>query len=58
MDRVLAAKINTMLPLLDEKQKRIFLALEANAFGYGGVKLMHEISGVSQTTIIQGKKGT
>jgi len=56
MDSILAMKINTMLPLLDEKQKRIFLALEANAIGRGGVKLIHEISGVSQTTIIRGKK--
>ena len=56
MDSVLATKINIMLPLLDEKQKRIFLALEANALGRGGLKLIHEISGVSQTTIIRGKK--
>jgi len=56
MDSGLATKINTMLPLLDERQKRIFLALEANALGRGGVKLVHEISGVSQTTIIRGKK--
>jgi transposase len=56
MDSGLAVKINTMLPLLDEKQKRIFLALEANALGRGGLKLVHEISGVSQTTIIRGKK--
>ena len=56
MNSGLATKINTMLPLLDEKQKRIFLALEANALGHGGVKLIHEISGVSQTTIIRGKK--
>lgn len=56
MDSGLATKINTMLPLLDERQKRIFLALEANALGHGGVKLIHEISGVSQTTIIRGKK--
>jgi transposase len=55
MDSGLVTKINTMLPLLNEKQKRIFLALEANAIGRGGVKLMHEISGVSQTTIIRGK---
>jgi len=48
MDSGLATKINTMLPLLDEKQKRVFLALEANAIGRGGVKLLHEISGVSQ----------
>jgi transposase len=56
MDSGLATKIKTMVPLLDEKQKRIFLALEANALGRGGVKLMHEISGASQTTIIRGKK--
>ena len=56
MDSVLATKINTMLPILDERQKRIFLALEANALGRGGVKLIHEISGISQTTIIRGKK--
>jgi transposase len=45
-----------MLPFLDEKQKRLFLALEANALGHGGVKLIHEITGVSQATIIRGKK--
>ena len=56
MDSMLATKINTMLPLLDERQARLFLALEANALGRGGVKLVHEISGVSQTTIIRGKK--
>jgi len=53
---VLDRKINTMLPHLDEKQKRIFLALEAESIGRGGVKLIHEITGVSQTTIIKGKK--
>jgi transposase len=56
MDSVLSTRIKTMLPHLDEKQKRLFLALEANALGHGGVKLVHEITGVSQTTIIRGKK--
>jgi hypothetical protein len=49
-------RVTRMLPLLDEKQKRIFLALEAESIGYGGVKLIHDITGVSQTTIIKGKK--
>ena len=49
-------RINTMLPHLNEKQKRMFLALEAESIGHGGVKLIHEISGVSPTTIIRGKK--
>jgi transposase len=45
-----------MLPLLDEKQKRIYLATEAKGLGYGGIKAVHEITGVSMTTIIKGKK--
>jgi transposase len=52
----LEKRITTMLPYLDEKQKRMFLALEAESIGHGGVKLIHEISGVSPTTIIKGKK--
>jgi len=56
MDSMLSKKIKTMLPLLDERQARLFLALEATALGRGGVKLVHEISGVSQTTIIRGKR--
>ena len=34
----------------------MFLALEAERLGHGGVKLIHEITGVSATTIIKGKK--
>ena len=45
-----------MLPLLDEKQKRIYLATEAEGLGYGGLKVIHEITGVSKTTILRGKK--
>ena len=52
----LAEKINSVLPMLDEKQRRIYLASEAIALGRGGVKAIHEISGASQTTIIRGKK--
>jgi len=52
----LEKKITTMLPYLDEKQRRLFLALEAESIGHGGVKLIHEITGVSPTTIIKGKK--
>jgi hypothetical protein len=29
--------INTMLPLLDEKQRRLFLASLAKEYGHGGV---------------------
>ena len=39
---------------LDEKQRRIFLGLQAKAIGYGGIKLMSQISGVSVPTIRRG----
>ena len=55
-DKEYAEHIMRMLPVLNEKQRRIFLASEAIAFGHGGVKLINEISGVSRTTIIAGKK--
>ena len=49
-------RINKILPYLNEKQRRLFLGNEAKSYGYGGVKKVHEITKVSKTTIIQGKK--
>lgn len=49
-------KIVTVLPHLNERQKRIFLAAEAESFGYGGVSKVSRASGFSRPTIIQGKK--
>ena len=45
-----------MLPLLDEKQKRLYLAAEVESMGHGGLKAVHELTGVSKTTIIRGQK--
>ena len=45
-----------MLPVLNERQRRIFLATEAKAIGYGGISRISEISGVSRITITQGIK--
>jgi len=52
----LKTRIETMLPVLDERQRRIFLATEAKAFGYGGISRISEISGFSRITITQGIK--
>lgn len=49
-------RIKRMLPLLDEKQRRIFLASEAMSYGYGGISKVSEISGVSIPTIRRGIK--
>lgn len=56
MDSIAENRILTMLLLLDEKQKRIYLATEARSLGRGGLKAVHELTGVSKTTILRGKK--
>ena len=47
-------RISTMLPILDEYQRRIFLASEAQMLGYGGISCICRISGVSRVTITHG----
>ena len=49
-------RLKTMMPLLDEKQRRIFLASEALSYGYGGISKVSGISGVSIPTIRRGIK--
>jgi len=52
-DRQLILKI---LESLNEAQSRWYVAKEAITYGRGGVKAMHELTGMSRTTIIKGKK--
>lgn len=52
----LKKKIKTLLPHLNEYQKRIFLAGEAEALGRGGNTIISKLSEVSRPTIIQGRK--
>ena len=44
-------RIKRFLPILDERQRRLFLANEAISYGYGGISLVSRISGMSRTTI-------
>ena len=44
-------RIIRMLPKLNERQKRLFLANEAISYGRGGISLVSRISGMSRTTI-------
>ena len=44
-------RIRRMMPLLDERQKRLYLANEAISYGRGGISLVSRISGMSRTTI-------
>ena len=56
MDKKTENKIKKILPLLNEKQKRIYLASEAEAIGYGGINEVSRISGVSRRAISRGMK--
>jgi len=49
-------KIEKVLPFLNEKQQRVYLASEAEYIGFGGVTAISKASGVSRPTIILGKK--
>jgi predicted transcriptional regulator len=47
-------RILTMLPYLNEAQKRLFLASEAISYGRGGISEIERISGVTRKTIRKG----
>jgi hypothetical protein len=56
MEEEIKERIRTMLPILNEKQRRIFLASEAKAIGRGGITQVSDMSGVSRVTITLGLK--
>lgn len=55
-DKKLADKINSVLPYLNEAQKRIYLAAETNHLGRGGKTRIAKLIGVSHNTINKGQK--
>ena len=55
-DKYLADKINSLLPRLNEEQKRIYLATESIYIGRGGKAKIEKLIGVSHNTINKGLK--
>ena len=49
-------KIKLIIPHLDERQKRIYLASEAEALGRGGAREISKLFGIHQNTLTAGKK--
>ncbi len=47
-------RINGILPFLNERQKRLFLGVEAKSIGYGGISKIAKLTGVSRPTIHHG----
>jgi hypothetical protein len=54
MTQATQERIQNMLPILDERQRRLYLAHEAKALGHGGITQVSRVSGVSRVTITRG----
>ena len=57
-DEVLAlldVKFAALLPHLDERQRRLYLASEAQALGYGGIAAVARLAEVSESTLVRGR---
>ncbi len=52
----LKVKLSSILPLLNERQRRVVAASEAQAYGKGGVQFISTITGISRQTIYRGLK--
>ena len=56
MEKEMRTMIGKMVPMLDERQRRIFLGLASEVVGRGGVKEVHELTGAAASVISQGRK--
>src|SRR2546427_10458066 len=54
IDAVLAEKLATILPRLNEKQRRLVLAAEARALGHGGIARVARSASASRPTTQKG----
>src|SRR5512135_3351925 len=50
-DRALEPKFASILPCLDERQRRLLAAAEARCLGYGDIRRVNRASGLSHATI-------
>ena len=55
-DGVLNKLVGKMMPLLDEKNRRLFLGILADCLGRGGITKLYQLTKVSRVTITQGQK--
>lgn len=53
-DGKLKEKLSILLPSLNEKQKRWLVGAEAIALGYGGIKFLSDMTGMSTNTVTRG----
>ena len=56
VDDILQRKYKTVFPHLNERQKRLIVASDAQYFGHGGIAKVSSASGISKVTVIKGKR--
>lgn len=54
---IIKKRIETVLPILDERQRRIYLSAEAQSIGWGGKSKIAQLSKVTRRTIAKGEMG-
>ena len=55
-DGLIAARYSALECILDERQRRLYAAVEAKLLGHGGVKRVHAATGVARGSILAGIK--
>jgi len=53
-DQIIRSRINSVLPHLNEPQRRIYLGAEAKSIGWGGKSKISQLSGICRETIARG----
>jgi hypothetical protein len=56
IDESILARYKALSGILNERQRRLYAAVEAKVFGHGGIKRVCEITGVARGSIISGIK--
>ena len=49
-------QMNLLLSRLDEQQRRWYAAVEAQKIGHGGIRLLSQITGLDEKTIVRGQQ--
>ena len=53
-EKLLKEKIDSIIPYLNEKQKRLMVAAEATSLGYGGITIIKKETGIARSRIHRG----
>src|SRR5215470_16371975 len=54
--RAMEARLDELLPRLNERDRRLTLGAEAKAWGYGGIEQVHRATGAARSTIKRGMR--